>query len=86
MSKSEAFGVPVCAAALAVAILSFAPGGASAAAPVEPKCKVFATAKERAQCSCAVQHGAWVSEVQGRWRVIYPRRHQERHCASVAAN
>jgi hypothetical protein len=27
-----------------------------------------------------LEQGGWVTEVQGKWRWIYPRRHQERHC------
>jgi hypothetical protein len=46
----------------------------------DPRCNVFQSAQDRAGCRCALRLGGWVTEVQGRWRWIYPRRHQERYC------
>jgi len=73
-------------AAFGVALLSLvsSPGRAESS-KVEPKCEVFSTATERARCACALQHGARITEVQGRWRWIYPRYHHEHHCATVTA-
>jgi hypothetical protein len=47
---------------------------------INRKCEVFSSARDRARCACALEQGGWVTEVQGKWRWIYPRRHQERHC------
>jgi hypothetical protein len=47
---------------------------------IDRRCEIFSSARDRARCTCAVQQGGWVTEVQGEWRWIYPRRHQERHC------
>jgi len=47
---------------------------------IDRKCEVFSSARDRARCACALEQGGWVTEVQGKWRWIYPRRHQERHC------
>lgn len=65
---------------------AFLPGTLLACVLVAPasardrKCDVFPPGKERAQCVCALQLGGRVTEVHNRWRVIYPRRHQERYC------
>lgn len=54
--------------------------GRSWAYDIDPRCKVFPSPPDREQCSCALRLGGWVTEVGGRWRWIYPRRHQERFC------
>ena len=71
---------PSLLAALA-ALLAMEPASAH-----DRRCDVFPDARERAQCACALQLGGWVTEVQGRWRVIYPRRHQERFCHNKVLN
>jgi len=69
------------AAAVGVGLLCLAaPHVRAAAAGVDAKCAVFSSAKDRAGCACALEQGGWVTKVHGRWRWIYPRRHQERHC------
>jgi len=52
---------------------------------VDRRCEVFTSPSDRAGCACALQQGGWVTKVHGRWRWIYPRRHQERHCHGVTA-
>src|ERR1700722_13835188 len=47
---------------------------------INRKCEIFSSARDRARCACALEQGGWVTQVQGKWRWIYPRRHQERHC------
>jgi hypothetical protein len=81
--KDGAIAARIRVAAFGMALLSLVstPGRAESS-QVEPKCDVFSTATERGRCACALQHGARITEVQGRWRWIYPRRHQERHCAT----
>jgi len=68
-----------CAMAIGALPLVSSPGHA-ANSQIDRKCSVFATAKDRARCACALEQGGWVTKVQGRWRWIYPRRHQERYC------
>lgn len=85
--KYGAIDVRMWVAAFGVALLSLVSSyGRAESSQVEPRCEVFSTAIERARCACALQHGGWVTEVQGRWRWIYPRRHQERHCATVTGH
>jgi hypothetical protein len=75
------------AVVIGVALLSLTSSAARAeTARIEKKCAVFSTAKERAECACALEQGGWVTEVNGRWRWIYPRRHQERHCAAATGH
>ena len=50
------------------------------------RCEVFRSAEDRANCACALQQGGWVTKVHGKWRWIYPRRHQERHCHVQSAS
>jgi hypothetical protein len=59
---------------------------AAPAAARDSRCDVFPDGRDRAQCACALQLGGWVTEVHGRWRVIYPRRHQERFCHNKVLN
>src|SRR5271165_1015441 len=67
--------------ALGVTALSLVySGGRADAAAIHRKCEVFWSARDKARCACALEQGGWVTEVQGKWRWIYPRRHQERHC------
>ncbi len=70
-----------CVTGALAALLFIAPAQAR-----DARCDVFADARERAQCACALRLGGWVTKVQGRWRVIYPRRHQERYCHNKARN
>jgi hypothetical protein len=67
--------------ALGVSTLSLIPlDGRAETSGIKRKCEVFSSARDKARCACALEQGGWVTEVQGKWRWIYPRRHQERHC------
>ena len=73
-------------AMLATCALPLAGAVATAGGPdVDSRCAVFSSVQERAQCACALEQGGWVTKVHGRWRWIYPRRHQERHCHAQAS-
>ena len=85
--KYGAFDVRMGVAALGVALLSVVSSvGRAEISQVETRCEVFSTASDRAGCACALQHGGWVTQVRGKWRWIYPRRRQERHCATVTSH
>jgi hypothetical protein len=85
--KYGAIDFRICVAALGVAVLSLVSSVVRAEiSQVETRCEVFSTASDRAGCACALQHGGWVTQVRGKWRWIYPRRRQERHCATVTSH
>jgi len=59
--------------------------GRAETSAIDRKCEVFSSARDRARCACALEQGGWVTEIQGKWRLIYPRHHQERHCQGLEA-
>jgi len=67
-------------ASLAMVALFLVPFPSPARPEVDPRCKVFLSVQDRAGCACALAQGGWVTKVDDRWRWIYPKRHQERHC------
>ena len=58
----------------------FVPHLSPARSEVDHRCNVFPSPEDRAGCACALEQGGWVTKVDDRWRWIYPKRHQERHC------
>ena len=70
----------------ASALFLMSSSGRAAASKIDRKCEVFSSASDRARCACALEQGGSLTKVQGKWRWIYPRRHQERHCHGQTAS